>query len=69
MKRITNINMKTFLSGLLTDSSSAKPKIAKRAEFLVSYNFDTRVNTLKTTRVRTYAYEKGPIFKQGILKN
>lgn len=39
--------MKTFLSGLLTESSSANPKIAKRAEFLVSYIFDTHVNNLR----------------------
>ena len=41
--------MKTFLSGLLTESSSANPKIAKRAEFLVSYIFDTHVNNLRNT--------------------
>ena len=45
--------MKTFLSGLLTESSSANPKIAKRAEFLVSYIFDTHVNNL---RIRTNFY-------------
>ena len=42
--------MKTFLSGLLTESSSANPKIAKRAEFLVSYIFDTHVNNLRNGR-------------------
>ena len=45
--------MKTFLSGLLTESSSANQKIAKRAEFLVSYIFDTHVNNL---RIRTKSY-------------
>ena len=45
--RDNNEKMKTFLSGLLTESSSANPKIAKRAEFLVSYIFDTHVNNLR----------------------
>ena len=48
--------MKTFLSGLLTESSSAKPKIAKRAEFLVPYNFDTHVNKPRTKLLTVSPY-------------